>query len=130
MPNNSELLDAAGGYDRREIMISAHERFRTMRRHGWSFGKCLAISWAAAKAECAARAEPAAPIPAPIPTLHLGRPTVEGVVELTKLLTGGREPSSEALACLRDALASRGGRSHPSARGAPWAARPARAGSK
>jgi hypothetical protein len=106
MPNSFELLHADGTFNRAPIMREAHTRFKIMRRHNWSFGKCLSISWAAAKAERAVRAEPAMPIPVPIPTLHLGRPSLEGVVELTRALTG-REPSPAALARLRQALTAR-----------------------
>jgi hypothetical protein len=42
----TSLVTPAGRLDRRAIMIEAHRQFRLMRRHGWSFGRCLSFAWA------------------------------------------------------------------------------------
>jgi hypothetical protein len=43
------LLTPDGHYDRAAVMIEAHRQFRLMRRHGWSFGRCLSFAWAKAR---------------------------------------------------------------------------------
>jgi hypothetical protein len=45
----TSLLTPAGRLDRRAITIEAHREFRVMRRHGWSFGRCLSFAWAKAR---------------------------------------------------------------------------------
>ncbi|MCC3245090.1 hypothetical protein LG047_07130 [Methylocystis sp. WRRC1] len=44
------LLLPDGRFDRRAIMRDAHRQFRLMAAHGWSWSRCLAFSWARAKA--------------------------------------------------------------------------------
>jgi len=36
--------------DRRAVMLDAHRQFRLMRRHGWSWIRCLSFAWSIAKA--------------------------------------------------------------------------------
>jgi hypothetical protein len=45
----TSLVTPAGRLDRRAVMIEAHRQFRLMRRHGWSFGRCLSFAWAKAR---------------------------------------------------------------------------------
>ena len=44
------MLTHTGAYDRSAIMRDAHRQFGQMRRYGWSWGRCLAFSWARARA--------------------------------------------------------------------------------
>ncbi len=44
------LLTPAGAFDRAAIMRDAHRQFGQMRRHGWSWGRCLRFAWARARA--------------------------------------------------------------------------------
>jgi len=46
MAMDASLVTLAGRLDRRAVMIEAHRQFRLMRRHGWSFGRCLSFAWA------------------------------------------------------------------------------------
>ncbi|WP_036285581.1 hypothetical protein [Methylocystis sp. ATCC 49242] len=45
------LLTPAGAFDRAAIMSDAHRQLRLMASHGWSWSRCLAFSWARAKAQ-------------------------------------------------------------------------------
>jgi hypothetical protein len=52
------LVTPAGRLNRRAVMTEAHRQFRLMRRHGWSFGRCLSFAWAKARAQKGAMERP------------------------------------------------------------------------
>jgi hypothetical protein len=55
----NDLITPDGGYDKAAILRDAHyHRYGAMRRHGWSWSRCLSFSWARARA-MQERAQPA-----------------------------------------------------------------------
>ncbi len=46
-----DLITADGRYDKAAILRDAHRhQYGAMRRHGWSWSRCLSFSWAQARA--------------------------------------------------------------------------------
>ncbi len=54
------MLKADGSFDRGAVMRDAHAQYRRTRALGWSWGRCLAFSWARARAMRAAAQLPLA----------------------------------------------------------------------
>jgi hypothetical protein len=95
-----DLLTFTGAYDRVAIMKDAHRQRRQMMRHGWTWSRCLAFSWAKAKAmRQRLDADPDRP------GRVMVRPTVEGVVAMFTAITG-RNVSAEDMVRLTDRIAS------------------------
>lgn len=95
-----DLLTITGAYDRVAIMKDAHRQRRQMMRHGWTWSRCLAFSWAKAKAMRAhLGAEPDRP------ERLMVRPTPEGVAALYTAITG-RNVSAEDMTRFADRMAS------------------------
>jgi hypothetical protein len=47
----NDLITPDGRYDKAAILRDAHcHRYGAMRRHGWGWSRCLAFSWARARA--------------------------------------------------------------------------------
>jgi hypothetical protein len=47
----NDLITPDGRYDKAAILRDAHcHRYGAMRRHGWGWSRCLAFSWAQARA--------------------------------------------------------------------------------
>ncbi len=92
------LIAPSGAYNRAAIMRDAHRQFHQMRRHGWTWRRCLSFAYAKANAmQAHATADPDKVERAMV------RPTPEGAAAMFTALTG-RDVTPEELESIQAKL--------------------------